>query len=115
MRVRDSERCDMDEHRRDELDLLVEVALKEWASAEAAPARVWDNITMGLLRRSCRAPSRSQRVRELCLDAWYWGVDALSAALIILTPSLRGAEDGWTDRLVLAGNSHGSYRLSIHY
>jgi hypothetical protein len=105
----------MDDNRRDELDLLVEGALREWGSGEAAPARVWDNITLGLQERSRRTPTKSHRVRELCLDAWYWGVDALASARIILTPSLRGAEDGWTDRLVLVGNSHGSYRLSIHY
>lgn len=104
-----------DDYTRDELDLLVDGALKKWASAEAAPARVWDNIRLGLQERPSLAPSRSHRVRELCLDVWYWGVDALTAARIILTPSLRGAEDGWTDRLVLVGNSYGSYRLSIHY
>ncbi len=105
----------MDDNRRDELDVLVEGALREWAFGEAPSERVWREISRRVQGLSRRTPSTSHRVRQFCTEAWYWSADLLVAARIVLAPSLHGAENGWTERLVLAGQSHGLCHLSIHY
>jgi hypothetical protein len=105
----------MGDYRRDELDTLMERALKDWASKAAPPDRVWTNIRLGLRERRGRAQSRSYRLREWWKEALVWGTGALVSARIILTPSVNGGDHGWTERLVLVGHSSTSLRLFIHH
>lgn len=105
----------MSDNSRDELDVLLERALRKWAADEAPPERVWTNIRLGLHDRSRQSPARSGRVRLWWTEAWALGADIVVSARMILTPSLQGGENGWTRRLVVAGPSSSSLRLSIHH
>jgi hypothetical protein len=105
----------MDDKRRDELDLLVERALREWAAGETATDRVWEGIELALRDRSARATKRSWGFRQLWQDAYFWGTEVLACARIILAPSMLEVENGWAERLVLAGQSHAFYRVSINH
>jgi hypothetical protein len=105
----------MDGNRRDELDVLVERAVKNWLSGETPPDRVWTNIRLGLRERAERSRSRPDGLRRLCTDVWSWGTEVLVSARTILTPSLNGGDRDWTERLLLAGPSSVSVRLVIHY
>ena len=105
----------MSDKTRDELDVLVERALQDWAADATPPDRVWRNIRLGLRERSWRDSSESGWVRTWWTEALSWGVDLLVSARMILTPSLSGGENGWTRRLVLAGQSSALYYLSIQH
>jgi hypothetical protein len=105
----------MDGNRRDELDVLVERALKDWASEKAPPNRVWHNIRFGLQERVERSHSRPDRVRQWWADAWLWGTEVLGSARMIATPSLYSSDHGWPERIVLTGPSSASLRLFIHH
>jgi hypothetical protein len=105
----------MDDSRRDELDVLVEGALREWASDESAPDRVWEGIELALRDRSARRTTRSRGFLQFCSDAYFWGIEVLACARIILAPSTLEVENGWAERLVLAGQSHAFYRVSINH
>jgi hypothetical protein len=105
----------MDDNRRDELDVLVERTLRNWASEKAPSDRVWDGIRFGLQERMERRRSRPERVREWWADAWSLGTEAVLSARIILTPSLYSGDHGWPERVVLAGPSSVSLRLLIHH
>lgn len=105
----------MDGNRRDELDVLVERAVNNWVSDETPPDRVWTNIRLGLRERAERGQSRPDRLRQSWADALSWGTEVFVSARIILTPSVRGGDGGWTERLLLAGPSSASVRLFIHY
>ena len=100
---------------RDELDVLVERALRNWAADATPPDRVWSNIRLGVRERSRRGSSKSGRVRHWCSGALSWGVDILVSARMILTPFLSGSENGWTRRLAVAGQSSALYHLSIQH
>lgn len=100
---------------RDELDVLVERALRNWAADATPPDRVWSTIRLGLRERSRRGSSKSGWVRHWWTEALSWGVDLLLSARMILTPSLNGGENGWTRRLVMAGQSSALYYLSIQH
>lgn len=99
----------------DELDVLVEKALQDWAADATPPDRVWHNIRLGLRERSRRDSFEYGRVRTWSTEALSWGVDVLVSARMILTPSLSGGENGWTRRLVMAGQSSALYYLSIQH
>ena len=105
----------MSDYTRDELDVLLERALRKWAADEAPPERVWTNIRLGLRERSERRLAKSGRVRRWWTEAWALGADIVVSARMILTPNLHGGENGWTRRLVVAGPSSSSLRLSIHH
>ncbi|HUS71053.1 MAG TPA: hypothetical protein VM075_09825 [Anaerolineae bacterium] len=105
----------MSDKTRAELDVLVERALQDWAADATPPDRVWRNIRLGLRERSRRDSSKYGRVRTWCTEALSCGVDLVVSARMILTPSLSGGENGWTRRLVLAGQSSALYYLSIQH
>lgn len=105
----------MSDTTRDELDVLVERALQDWAADATPPDRVWRNIRLGVRERSRRDSSKSGRVRTWSTEALSLGVDVLVSARMILTPSLSGGENGWTRRLVMAGQSSALYYLSIQH
>ena len=105
----------MSDNRKDELDVLVERALRDWASHEVPPDRVWTNIRLGLAERVERSPSRSPWARQLWTAAVSLGADVLVAARMILSPSPHGGENGWTRRLVVAGRSSASVWVSTHH
>jgi hypothetical protein len=105
----------MDDNRRDELDLLVERALKDWVSEKAPPNRVWDSIRFGLREREDRSQSGPDRVRQWWTDAWLWGSEMLRSASMIATPSLYSADRGWPERIMLTSPSSASLRLFIHH
>lgn len=105
----------MDDSRRDELDLVVERALREWASGEAAPDHVWERIELALRDRSAQTPRSSSVFRQVWRHAYYWGMDVLACARIVLAPSMQAIDNGWAERLVLAGQSHAFYRVSINH
>ena len=105
----------MSDNRKDELDVLVERALRDWVSHEVPPDRVWSNIRLGLAERVGRSPSRSPWARQLWTAAVSLGADVFVAARMILSPSPHGGENGWTRRLVVAGRSSGSVWVSIHH
>jgi hypothetical protein len=105
----------MDDNRRDELDVVLEGALREWASGAVAPERVWTSIDRTLQERSGRRSASSRRLRHMWTDACYVGADVFTFLRIVLAPSLRGAESGWTERLVLAGQSQSACRLSFNH
>ena len=99
---------------RDELDVLVERALRDWMSHEVPPERVWTSIRLGLAERVDCAPSRSHWVRQLWTEAVCLGADVLVAARMILAPTPQGGENGWTRRLVVVGRSSASVWVSTH-
>ena len=105
----------MGDNRRDELDVLVERALKDCVSNGAPPERVWTNVRLGLRERATRSPSRSDRAREWWAEALVWTAGVFVSVRIILTPSVNGCDSGWAERLVLTGHSSASLRLSIHH
>jgi hypothetical protein len=100
---------------REELDVLVERALRNWAADATPPDRVWSNIRLGVRERSRWGSSKPGWVRHWWTEALSWGVDLLVSARMILTPSLNGGENGWTRRLVMAGQSSALYYLSIQH
>jgi hypothetical protein len=105
----------MDGNRRDELDVLVERAVKNWVSGATPPDRVWNNIRLGLRERAERGQSTPNRLRQSWADAWSWGTEALVSARIILTPTVSGGDGGWTERMLLAGPPAASLRVFIHH
>jgi hypothetical protein len=105
----------MSDNTRDELGVLVERALQGWAADARPPDGVWRKIRLGLRERSRRDPFESGRVRPWCAEAFSWGIDLVVSARMILTPSLSGSENGWTRRLVVAGQSSALYYLSIQH
>jgi hypothetical protein len=104
----------MHDNRRDELDLLVERSLKEWASEKTPPNRVWDNVRFGLRKRVERSQSRTDRVRQWWAEAWLCGTEVLASARMIVTPSLYSVDRGWPERIVLTSPSSASLRLLMH-
>jgi len=104
----------MCESRHDELDVLLERALRAWAADEAPSDRVWANIKIGLRERERRYSAPSNSLRRWWMDALALGTDVLMSARIILTPSLNGGDREWTRRLVVVGQSAVSLHLSIH-
>jgi hypothetical protein len=100
---------------RGELDRLLEKALQDWAADATPPDRVWRNIRVGLRERSRRDSSESGRLPAWCTEALSWGADLAMSARMILAPSLNCGENGWTRRLVVAGQSSALYHLSIHH
>ena len=107
-------RYKMSENARDELDLLVERALKDWISHEVPPDRVWTSIKLGLVGRVGRSPSRLRWVRQLWTEGVAMATDVLVAARMIVSPAPHGGENGWTSRLVVVGRSSASVWLSTH-
>lgn len=105
----------MGDIRRDQLDVLLERALEDWVSGETPPSRVWTNIKAGVEERREHAPSRFQRVLNLGSEVLSLGADIAVGARITLTPSPAGGENGWTQRLVLAGPSSAPLHYSIHH
>jgi hypothetical protein len=99
----------------DELDVLVERALMDWAADATPPDRVWRNIRLGVRERPRRDSSRPGRARSWCTEALSCGLDLLASVRMILTPSLCSTENGWTRRLVVAGRSSALYHLSIQH
>ena len=104
----------MCESRHDELDVLLERALRAWAADEAPTDRVWANIKIGLRERERRDAVPSNLLRRWWMDALALGTDVLMSARIILTPILNGGDREWTRRLVVVGQSAVSLHLSIH-
>lgn len=105
----------MGDIRRDQLDVLLERALKDGVSAETPPNRVWTNIKAGIEERRRHEPSRFQRLLDVGADVLSVGADIAMGARITLTPSPAGGENGWTQRLVLAGHSTAPLHYSFHH
>ncbi len=105
----------MGDFRRDQLDVLVERALRDRVCGEIPPSRVWTNIKAGVEERREHAPSRFERVLDLGSLVLALGADIAVGARIMLTPSPATGENGWTKRLVLAGPSSVSLHYSIHH
>jgi hypothetical protein len=105
----------MGDIRRDQLDVLLERALRDRVCGETPPSRVWTNIKVGVQERREHAPSRFQHVRGLWTDVVSYGADVVFGARITLTPSPAGGENGWTQRLVLGGPSSAPLHYSIHH
>lgn len=98
----------------DELDVLLERALRAWAAEEAPSDRVWTNIKFGLRERERRGAAPSSWLRRWWMDALALGTDVVMSARIILTPTMNGGDREWTRRLVVVGQSAVSLHLSIH-
>jgi hypothetical protein len=105
----------MDDNRRDELDLLVERALKEWASDKVPSNRVWNNIRFGLQERVGQNRSRADRVRLWWDEAWLWGTEVLASARMIVTPSPYSFDRGWLEHIAVTSPSSASLRLFMHH
>ncbi len=105
----------MGDIRRDQLDVLLERALRDRVCGETPPSRVWTNIKIGVEDRRAHAPSRFERVLNLGFELLSLGADIAVGARIMLTPSPAARENGWTERLVLAGPSSVSLHYSIHH
>jgi len=105
----------MKDSRRDELDILVERALRQWARGEAAPERVWERIELTLRDRRTQTPRGTGGFSQLWRHAYHCGLDVLACARIILAPCVLAIENDWAGRLVLAGQSHAFYRSSFNH
>lgn len=105
----------MGDNMRDELDVLVERVLRDCVSGETPPQRVWTNIRLGVQEQRGQASPRFRHVRSLWAEVISCGADFVVGARLILTPSAMGGENGWTERLVLAGHSSAPLHYSIHH
>jgi len=105
----------MGDKKRDELDVLVEWALRDCVSGETPPQRVWTNIRLGVQDRRGHASSRFRLARSLWAEVLSCGADFVVGARMILTTSVMGGENGWTERPVLAGHSSAPVYYSIHH
>lgn len=105
----------MGDIRRDQLDVLVERALRDRVCGETPPSRVWTNIRAGVEERREHTPSRFERVLNFGSEVLSVGADIAVGARIMLTPSPAAGVNGWTKRLVLAGPSSVSLHYSIHH
>ena len=105
----------MNGNRREELDTMVERALREWARGETAPERVWERIELTLRDRRTQTPRGTGGLGQLWRYAYQCGLDVLACARIILAPCALSVENDWAGRLVLAGQSHAFYRSSFNH
>lgn len=106
---------DMSSSGRDELDSLLERALRCSVSDQTPPDRVWTDIRARVLGRFRQPHAGGGHLRDLGAEVVALGSGIVAATCIILTPSVHGSEEGWTERLVSAGHSSASLHYSIHY
>ncbi len=104
----------MDRSKRDDLDILVERALQDLVSDQAPPDRVWASIRLELQERR-RSQAKFEFLRLLGTEIVALGADIVAGIGIMLTPSMYGGEEGWTERLVLAGHSSPALLYSIQH
>ena len=102
---------------KDELDALVERALKDSVTNVAPPDRVWANIRLRVQRRGQQPRSRLGYLRHLGAEVMAWG-DDIGATVQIMLASLYVRSNGeeWsTERLVVARRSAAPSHYAIHY
>ncbi len=107
----------MDQPRRDELDVLVERALKDSVANVVPPDRVWANIWLRVRRRGQQPRSRLGYLHHLGAEVMAWG-DDITATVQIMLASLyiRGnGEQCDTERLAVARRSAAPSHYAIHY
>jgi len=102
---------------KDELDVLVERALKDSVSNVAPPDKVWANIRLGVQRRGQQPPAALGYLRRLGAEVMALGDDIGSTARIMLASLyVRSNGEEWsTERLVVARRSAASLHYSMHH
>ena len=107
----------MDRSRTEELDMLLERALKDSVSKEAPPERVWANIRLGVQTRGQQPQSRVGPLHRLGAEVMAWGSDIGSTVRIMLASLyVRSNGEEWTtERLIVARRSGAHPHYSIHY
>lgn len=107
-------RLEMDRSKRDDLDILIERVLRDLVSDQAPPDRVWASIRLELQERR-RSQAKFEFLRLLGTEIVALGADIVAGVGIMLTPSVCSGEEGWTQRLVLAGYSSPALLHCIHH
>ena len=107
-------RLEMNRSKRDDLDILVERVLRDLVSDQAPPDRVWASIRLEL-QEGRRSQTKFELLRLLGTEIVALGADIVAGVGIMLTPSVCSCEEGWTERLVLAGHSSPALLHCIHH
>ncbi len=105
----------MNRTRRDELDMLIETALKGSVSDEAPSDRVWKNIRLRVQNQSQETRPRLGYLRRLGMEVMAWGSGIFSTGRVILAPSVYSHELRSTERLIWAVHSSTPLHYSIHH
>jgi hypothetical protein len=106
----------MSDTRRDELDLLLEGALKEFVANEAPPHRVWTNIRRRVQRPGQQSGSGFGYLRHIRAQVMALGSDIGATAQIMLASVyVSGAWEEEIERLIVAGRSTVPLHYSIHH
>lgn len=102
---------------KDELDALVERALKDSVSNVAPPDKVWANIRLGVQRRGQQPPAALGYLRRLGAEVMAWGEDIGATVQIMLAALyVRSNGEEWsTERSVVARRSAAPLHYSIHH
>jgi hypothetical protein len=102
---------------KDDLDALVERALKDSVTNVAPPDKVWASIRLGVQRRGQQPPAALGYLRHLAAEVMALGDDIGSTARIMLASLyVRSNGEEWsTERLVVARRSAAPLHYSIHH